>query len=254
VATGDFNGDGLTDIAYRRISDGLTELQFLNGTTAIGGGAIANNPFDNTWNVVGAGDFNGDGTSDLVYQHRPDNLIEIQFLNGTTTAIGGGPIANNPFDASWNVVAIGDFNKDGKADLVWQHPGNGLTEIQFLNGTTAVGGGMITNNAFGAGWDVVGSGDFNGDGNADLVWAHQGDHQVEVQFLNGTTTAIGGGLIPGSPFGSDWSVVGTGDFNGDGLTDLVYRRVNDGVTEVQFLHGTTPIGGGIVSLGGLTQT
>jgi uncharacterized membrane protein len=252
VATGDFNGDGMTDIAYRRISDGLTELQFLNGTAAIGGGVIANNPFDNTWDVVGAADFNGDGDSDLVYQHRSDNLVEIQFLNGNS-AIGGGAIINNPFGPSWNVVAIGDFNKDGKADLVWQQQGGGVAEIQFLNGIMPIGGGMITNNPFGAGWDVVGSGDFNGDGKADLFWEHQGDHLVEVQFLDGTT-AIGGGLIAGNPFGSDWSVVGTGDFNGDGLTDLAYRRVNDGVTEVQFLHGTTPIGGGIVSLGGLTQT
>jgi hypothetical protein len=244
VAVGDFNGDGMADIAYRRISDGLTELQFLNGTTPIGGGAITNNPFGKDWNVVGAADFNGDGNSDLVWQHQGDNLVEIQYLNGTTP-IGGGLITNNPFGPGWDVVGTGDFNGDGHTDLVWQHEGDGLTEIQFLNGTTAIGGGTIANNPLGPGWNVVGTGDFNGDGHTDLVWEHQGDHLVEIQFLNGTT-AIGGGAITNSPFGSDWSVVGTGDFNGDGMTDLVYRRVNDGLTEVQFLHGTTPIGSGIV--------
>jgi hypothetical protein len=251
VAVGDFNGDGMADIAYRRISDGLTELQFLNGTTVIGGGLISNNSFGKDWNVVGAADFNGDGYSDLVWQHNADNLVEIQFLSGTSS-IGGGLISNNPFGPGWNVVGTGDFNGDGKTDLLWQHQGDGLVEVQFLDGTTAIGGGAISNNSFGAGWNVVGTGDFNGDGKTDLVWEHQGDHLVEVQFLNGTT-AIGGGAVAGSPFGSDWRVAGTGDFNGDGKTDLVYRRVNNGLKEVQFLNGITPIGGGAVSFDSITH-
>lgn len=249
VAVGDFNADGMSDIVYRRVSDGLTEIQFLNGTTAIGGGAIQNNPFDNTWTVVAAGDFNGDGFSDLVWQHQGDGLTEIQLMNGVTP-IGGGLIVNNSFGPGWTVVTAGDFNGDGKTDLVWQHQGDGLVEIQFLNGNQAIGGGTIVNNSFGAGWNVVGSGDFNGDGKADLVWEHQGDHLVEIQFLNGTT-AIGGGVIPNSPFGADWRVIGTGDFNGDGKTDLVYRRSNDGTTEIQFLNGTNAIGGGVSSHGSM---
>ena len=252
AAVGDFNGDGMADIVYRRTSDGLTEIQFLNGTAAIGGGAIANNPFDKSWTIVAAADFNGDSRSDLVWQHQSDGLVEIQLLDGINP-IGGGLIVNNPFGSGWLVAGAGDFNGDGKSDLVWQHQGDGRVEIQFLNGNQATGGGTIVNNAFGAGWNVVGVGDFNGDGKADLVWEHQGDHLVEIQLLNGTT-AIGGGTVTNSPFGSDWRVIGTGDFNGDGKTDLVYRRVNDGLTEIQFLNGTTQLGGGVSSFGSMTNS
>ena len=246
VGSGDFNGDGRSDLVYRR-ADGFAEVQFLNGNTGIGGGLILNNPFDPNWQMIGTGDFNGDGRSDLVWRRASDGLMEIQYLKGTV-AVGGGVIQNNPFDPTWNVVATGDFNGDGKADLVWQHQGDGLTEIQFMNGTTPIGGGLILNSPFGPDWHVAGVGDFNGDGLSDLVWEHSGDNLVEVQFLTGIT-AIGGGAIANSPFDSDWSIAGTGDFNADGMTDLVYRRASDGLTEIQFLHGSTGIGGGVAAIG-----
>jgi hypothetical protein len=63
------------------------------------------------------------------------------------------------------------------------------------------------------------------------------------------TNSTGGGLIPANPFGQGWDIAGVGDFNGDGHADLVYRRPSDGLTEIQFLNGTTPIGGGVSSAG-----
>ena len=106
----------------------------------IGGGLILNNPFDTTFQVAGVGDFNGDGRADIVW-HRPDGLTEIQFMNGTTP-IGGGIIGNNPFGSTFQVAGVGDFNADGFADLVYRRTSDGLTEIQFLNGNTAIGGGV----------------------------------------------------------------------------------------------------------------
>jgi len=102
-----------------------------------------------------------------------------------------------PFDASWNVVAAGDFLGNGHTDLAWQRASDGLVEIQYLNGNAAVGGGIIQNNPFGSGWQVVGSADFNGDGKADLVYRRVSDGTTEVQLLNGTTI-IGGGTPPSS--------------------------------------------------------
>ena len=49
---GDFNGDGKTDLVYQRASDGLTEIQFLNGLTPVGGGLILNSPFDSSWHIA----------------------------------------------------------------------------------------------------------------------------------------------------------------------------------------------------------
>lgn len=244
VGVGDFSGDGKADLAYQRTSDGIVEIQLLDGTSPSGGGVIRNTPFGADWFVAGRGDFNGDGKSDLVYRRTSDGLAEIQLLNGTT-AIGGGVISNNPFDSGWSIVATGDFNGDGDADLTWRRNSDGLVELQFLNGTSARGGGIIANNPFGSDWSIVARGDFNGDGRTDLVWRRASDGVTEIQLLNGTSS-LGGGLIAKNPFGTDWTVVGAGDFNGDGKADLVWQRQSDGVVEIQYLNGNTAIGGGLI--------
>ena len=239
---GDFNGDGHIDLIWQRISDGLPEIQLLNGNTGIGGGTIVNNVFDSSWVIFGSGDFDGDHKTDLVWKRKSDGLLEIQLLNGNVSA-GGGIISNNPFDASWHIFGSGDFNGDGKSDLIWQRNSDGLLEIQFLNGNINAGGGVITNNPFDASWSLFGTGDFNGDGKADLVWRRNSDGLIEIQFLNGNTS-IGGGTIANNPFDSSWTLAGVGDFNGDGKSDLIWRRNSDGLTEFQFLNGNNSIGGG----------
>ncbi len=163
----------------------------------------------------------------------------------------GGAIAGSPFDATFNVVATGDFNGDGDSDLVYQRPSDGLTEIQLLNGNTSIGGGAV-GASFGADFKIVGVGDFNGDGHPDLVYQRASDGLTEIQLLNGITP-IGGGAIVNSPFGADFKVVGVGDFNGDGTSDLVYQRASDGLVEVQFLNGITPLGGGALTNNGFNQ-
>jgi hypothetical protein len=193
VTSGDFNGDFHGDLVYQRASDGLVEIQFLNGNNAAGGGIIANNPFGTDFKIILASDFNGDGKSDLLWRRPTDGLVEIQFLNGNNAA-GGGTIAGNPFGADFNVVGAGDFNGDGKSDLVWQRPSDGLVEIQFLNGNNAAGGGVIPGSPFGADFKVVGVGDFNFDGHSDLVYRNPTTGVTEIQFLNGNVAA-GGGIV-----------------------------------------------------------
>src|SRR6185312_13264970 len=185
AAAGDFNGNGKTDLIFRSTSNVYTEVQLLNGATGAGGGFITNSPFDASWNIVGAGDFLGNGIDDLVWQRASDGLVEIQYLNGTTQ-LGGGGLSYNPFGAGWSIVGIGDFLGNGRDDLVWQRASDGLTEFQFLDGTTSVGGGQLSYDPFGlGGWKIVGNADFTGDGKSDLVWQRPSDGLVEIQFMNG---------------------------------------------------------------------
>src|SRR5262249_38428101 len=198
-----------------------------------------------TWSMAALGDFGGEGGAGLAFQRSSDSLVVIQLFQGATR-IGGGDLGNSPFDAGWQVAASGDFNGDGRPDLVWRRGADGLTEIQFLNGLTALGGGPIADNPFDKDWQIAASGDFNGDGKSDLVWRHGSDGLTEIQFLNGMT-AVGGGILANNPFDSSWNVVGAGDFNRDGNADLVWRRSSDGLTEVQFVNGMTAVGGGVIA-------
>jgi hypothetical protein len=72
---------------YYNANLGETEVQFLKGTTAIGGGEITNPPFEfnPSWTVVGVGEFTDDGfDDDIVHYNASTGVYELQELNGTT--------------------------------------------------------------------------------------------------------------------------------------------------------------------------
>ena len=244
-AVRDFNKDGNSDLAYFNNSTWISTLQFLNGATTLGGGQITNSGLQASsgtgWTPVKAGDFNNDGYSDLVYYNASLGDTEIQLLKGAS-GVGGGMLSNSSFEnlPGWTVAGVGDFNKDGHSDLVYYNASLSETQIQLLNGTTGAGGGKLSNSSFEdlPGWTVAGVGDFNHDGKDDLVYYNASTGVTQIQFLNGIT-GIGGGVIQNSPLENNpsWSVVGVGDFNHDGIDDLVYYNSGTNVYELQTLNG-----------------
>src|SRR5207344_1168292 len=71
---------------------------------------------------------------------------------------------------SWHVVGTGDFNGDGRADLIWQNDSGAITDW-----LSTASGGFVSNDANAwhnvpTSWQVVGTGDFNGDGRDDVIW------------------------------------------------------------------------------------
>ena len=79
-------------------------------------------------------------------------------MNGTTVASTAG-VGNVP--RTWTVVGTGDFNGDGKGDILWRDT-SGNYAIWLMNGATVHGGRRHRQLA--TTWSVVGTGDFNGDG------------------------------------------------------------------------------------------
>ena len=92
---------------------------------------------------------------------------------------------------SFTVASSGtDFDLDGKADLLWQHP-TGPVSAWLMNGTTLKDGVQIFAGA--TTWQVVATGDFNGDSKTDIVWQDtNGDGLVTLadssDFLRLTTS------------------------------------------------------------------
>jgi FG-GAP-like repeat len=90
LGTGDFNGDGRSDILLQNDS-GEVAIWELNGTSVIGGGSIANpGP---SWHAVGTGDYNGDGRSDILWQNSSGD-VAVWEMNGT--AVIGGAVLGSP--------------------------------------------------------------------------------------------------------------------------------------------------------------
>src|SRR5205807_9393776 len=77
-------------------------------------------------------DFNGDGTSDILWQNT--NGQPATWLLNNTTPFNESVASGNP-GPSWQVVGAGDFNGEGDADILWQNT-NGQAAVWLMNGTT----------------------------------------------------------------------------------------------------------------------
>ena len=108
-----------------------------------------------------------------------------------------------------------------------------------MNGTSIIGAGALPNP--GPNWHAAGTGDFNGDGKADILWQNI-DGTPVIWEMNGTSI-IGAGALPNP--GPSWHGAGTGDFNGDGKADILWQS-SDGTPVIWEMNGTSIIGSGIV--------
>jgi FG-GAP-like repeat len=99
-------------------------------------------------------------------------------MNGTTVASAAG-VGN--ISTTWSVVGTGDFNADGKSDILWRDS-SGDVAVWLMNGATVVTPGALGNVP--TTWSIAQTGDYNGDGMSDLLW----------RFMNGTAVASAAGV------------------------------------------------------------
>lgn len=231
--TGDFNGDGKSDIFWTNTTTGDRAVWLMNRGIAIGGGYLGSVPV--AWVVNGTGDFTGDGKADIFWTNAITGERSIWFMNGDAVS-GGDSLGVVPVD--WTVSAIGDFNNDGKSDVFLSNKKNGDRVIWFMNGVT------ITKNSFvgtvAIDWIVSGTGDFNGDGRSDILWTNTQTGDRAVWLMNGSTL-IGGGYLGTIPVA--WLMNGTGDFNGDGKSDIFWTNTLTGERSIWYMDGNAASGG-----------
>ena len=84
----------------------------------------------------------------------------------------------------WRIVGTGDFNGDGKADLLLRHA-NGGTNVFLMSGATVLGGSN-TSVQVGNDWQVRAIGDLNGDRKADILWRNA-DGRISIWLMDGAT-------------------------------------------------------------------
>ena len=112
----------------------------------------------------------------------------------------------------------GDFNADGKADILWRDYTGGATSGQdavwFMNGATQSSYAFASTAA--TSWSAVGVSDFNGDAKADILWRNQTTGANALWLMNAQNILTASLISSAAPA---WSVAGTGDFDGDGKQD-----------------------------------
>ena len=236
---GDFDGDGKADILWRNSSTGENYVYLMNGTTIAGEGYIRT-VADQNWQVVGLGDFNGDGKADILWRNASTGENYLYPMNGTTI-LGTEGYIRTVADQNWQVAGVGDFNGDGKADILWRNASAGENYLCPMNGTAILGTEGYIRTVADLNWKVAGVGDFNGDGKADILWRNASTGENYLYPMNGATILGTEGYIR-TVADLNWKVGGVGDFNGDGKADIVWRNRSTGENYVYLMNGTTIAG------------
>jgi len=235
VAVGDFNGDGIMDIAVATSYGTVAVFLGSSTGTLLPGQQLAVNPGTGQLTAIASGDFNHDGKLDLVVS---DGLVSAYTLlgngDGTFTNIGWSEISGH--DLLIDLLAIGDIDQDGYPDVVVADAGSPGSTTAVISWAKALPTGYF----FWESPDVLAPlfqhglvvADFNNDGWPDAAIAADtcisscgGSNSVVAVFTN--TQAYPPytqrGLINTANYSTPNGVSGlvSGDFNGDGKLDLI---------------------------------
>ncbi len=222
VAVGDFNGDHIADVAFPAFQSNAASVTVYLG---VGDGTFlspASNPIGTASpTAIAAGDFNGDGFTDLAVTTfsgiNSQGAVAVMILLGNGDGTFRNPVSYNGGINFVTTLAVADFNGDGRADLVLASASHG-TAIMYGNGDGTFGSPVSYTSLS---LPIVVA-DFNGDGRADLALGNNSASSVASPAVllgngDGTTQAA-------IPFSLGTSAAATaivaGDFNGDGKTDI----------------------------------
>ena len=279
--TGDFDGDGKTDLALINLDGSSLTIEVAHST---GDGHFTLGSPQNfgaeTWGSFNpvVGDFNGDGKADLAFTTvceivsgscsvGDNNSVYVATSTGTGTFNLGARQDLGPTGWTDYYAFAGDFNGDGKTDLVFNST---CQKTNYIDSTCTIGdanyvytalstgSGSFTLSARqtygGSGWsdypnsiDLVG--DVNGDGRSDLVWTSSyqaagstNNNLVVAGFANPDGTFQ---LGSAQNFGSTWTGrLLLANLNHDGKADLIWNKAPLGDTDVDTYAAATSNGDG----------
>ena len=213
----DLSGDGHADLVWRDTATGSVQLWLMSGAVRLGYTQLFGPLPASEWSLVAMGDFDGDRHADLVWQNARSGQAVVWFMNGLVR-VRTATLPVPPAGA--RIAAADDVDGNGRADLVLHDAATGSVGIWLMQGSTRTG--VLAPNLGGElAAAVVGSGDFDASGTADLVWRTPGGG---LRLWISRDGGPGEAVALDSPPESGWAVAAVADLDGDGKSDLVWRN------------------------------
>jgi len=216
--------------------------------TGINAGDMSKNPFSIIMTKNTAADFNNDGTSDILWRYYGAEGFNCAWLTGTGTGAkrDAGSITDPRLDPQAaliqpetdldnQIAGTGDFNQDGKEDILWRNKITGSNQAWFMNGTDYVNTASLPSET-NLSWNICGTADFNNDGKVDILLRNSKTGNNRVWLMNGITRISEATLTADAD--TTWIIGGAGDFDGDGKPDVLWRNTTNGNNRVWIMNGT----------------
>jgi len=244
----DFDLNGKSDVLLRNTGTGDFNLAQLNGLTVLNQGSLSGALTDPDNLIVSTGDFNGDGTADILTRGDVNGLIpgafHIDLMSGPNV-IDSNWLLTMSQDLNDEVMSTKDFNKDGKADVLLRNKVSGVWTINYMNGTSDPTISTL-NATLDTCYTLQGDGDYDGNGYPDLLLRKNhcggGSYPWLMYTTNGTPSVLASGTLPGVATSANWGAVTTDkDFDGDGKADLLVRFL-PGTTQQWVLYNLNGVG------------
>jgi FG-GAP-like repeat len=238
IVSGDFNGDGVIDLAVGNQNGATVSILLGNGdgtfsqpnpAYAVGTTDLAD---------IVAGDFDGDGNLDLAITSPSNDTVAVALGNGDGTFDPAVTYSTgNSGDHPIAVTAV-DLNGDSKIDLAVTNLNVNTVAILLGNGDGTFAPKVIyiaDNSPFPGGPVAMTSGDFDGDGKVDLAITTQHFNTVSLLLGNGNGTFQNplefstAGVISNNDYNAG---AAAGDFNGDGRADFAVANYTLGSVSI----------------------
>jgi hypothetical protein len=181
---GDIDGDGYTDVLWLD-ADGNVRVRIIAVCAAVRTLPLTVPPASAA--AAAVADFDGDGKADLLWR-EPSGQYTVWLLDGK--GVRSSTVLSPSIPVDWHVAKTADFNADGKSDLLWRKP-DGSLAISYMDGAAHTESSVapadpdkIFADGFGDSdaitppsslpldWQVVDVGDYDGDGDPDILFAN----------------------------------------------------------------------------------
>lgn len=205
VATPDLNKDGHPDILWQHDA-GYVAYWYMWGETQISGELLTATPLsDLGWRIVASGDLDGDGFTDILWQHT-DGRVGVWYMHGVRYRFG--EVVADLDDQQWRVAGAADVNGDRRLDLVWHHAVRGDVAVWFMNNRALLDGVAVNSSNPDLDWRIVSVADLDRDGAPDFVWQNRSTGELGAWMMDGAALRHGLMLNPSVVPNTTWRIAG----------------------------------------------